>query len=143
MSVRFVRSLQSTHPKVVVVVALLRIFFCVYFRVVVCGLPVVIVKYKMSGNFMSVNSGLTGQGDEGFGAPREGAIDDVRRIAADAMHREEVKDTRPDSRWTLSKYRQEWGGMMEVWHISAMDVDGKIFVMYDRNSLQPDTVLGA
>lgn len=67
----------------------------------------------------------------------------VREDEVGATRREEADDIDPDPRWTLVGYRREYRGTMDGGCFSAMDVDGKNVVDYNRNNVQLDTALGA
>lgn len=127
----------------VIIFALLLIFFCLCFSVLVSWMRVAVVKYKISENDMSADIEQSSRGDRELGLPGDGATDAVRGEKVGAKRLAEAEDIGLNLRCTLPKYCQESGGMMDVGRFSAITAGSKNLAVGDQNNFQRDTVLGA
>lgn len=104
---------------------------------------IVIVNHEFFGNTLSANNEQTCPSDEGTASSKNEATIAVRGDTVGATRREEEENVGLPPRRTLLEYCRECEEMINVGRFSAMAVDGKNLVMYDRNNLQRDTALGA
>lgn len=122
-------------------VAFLQLLFLDYLLLFLC---VVVFEHKSFGNALSAGSRQFGRTDEVAGGMLDEDVGNAGRAKEVGTVRREVEvETGPDSRWTLSEYCRESGRMVDAGRFSAMAVVGENLLVYNRNSFQRDTVVGA